>query len=51
MRFACSPAAPTRRAVRVSYLSEDPLTCAAALFQCEAGQTTFNDACGCGCPD
>jgi hypothetical protein len=33
----------------VHYVSPDPLTCAAALFQCDATQTTFDDACGCGC--
>jgi hypothetical protein len=35
----------------VLYVSDDPLECAALLFQCPDGQETFNDECGCGCID
>jgi hypothetical protein len=42
---ACPDAAdPT-----VWYLSRDVATCAAALFTCGSGQTSFSDGCGCGC--
>jgi hypothetical protein len=33
----------------VWYLSHEVSTCAASLFSCPAGQTSFDDACGCGC--
>jgi hypothetical protein len=32
-----------------SYVSRDPNRCAAVLFHCAAGSTTFFDRCGCGC--
>lgn len=35
----------------VHYLSQDWKKCAAAFFQCNANQTGFSDACGCGCID
>ncbi|WNG34998.1 hypothetical protein F0U61_16085 [Archangium violaceum] len=31
------------------YVSRDPATCAAILFVCEEGETTFFNECGCGC--
>jgi len=43
------PASPS-----VHYIGDsatDPSYCLAAFFQCEPSQTTFNDACGCGCID
>jgi hypothetical protein len=35
----------------VHWISQSPLTCAAALFQCSTSQSSFDDACGCGCID
>ncbi len=33
----------------VHYVNEDPEACTTILFSCAPSQTTFNDACGCGC--
>ena len=43
------PICPDASDPNVHYVAQTALACAAALFQCAATQTTFNDACGCGC--
>src|SRR6185295_11603250 len=43
------PANPKVHYVNNSY--RDPAKCTAILFQCTMGQTSCDDACGCGCLD
>lgn len=40
---------PDPQAPGVSYVSQDPAVCARVLFICDAGETLFSNACGCGC--
>jgi hypothetical protein len=49
--IASSTACPDPKDPKVHYVSDQVSTCAAALFSCSQTQTTFNDACGCGCID
>lgn len=47
----CNLDCPDVNASGVSYVSHEPLQCAALDFLCDEGHESFDNACGCGCVD
>lgn len=43
------PVCPDPADPNVHYVSQSVATCSVSLIGCAAGQTAFNDSCGCGC--